>query len=211
VGITGTFTSSRLPQTQRRASQDCQLAGAQCYPLGPLDRHPLGSPTKEMGCGPGLTGRLRLRDCHLGTGPPGLPTAAPSSRGHRRAPGGGGACFGTGGFWRPKRDPNPTDRAQAGSKHHLLADGRGVPRGARLRATNGNDLIQALVLVAAIPPRRGKRGRPRRRPGPVPEERGYDSEPWRAALRRHRIRPVLGRGGQPRSSGLGDYRWVEGA
>ncbi len=60
--------------------------------------------------------------------------------------------------------PNPTDRARKGSKHHVISDGQGTPLAVRLTAANVNDVTQLQVLVEAIPPLRGTRGRPRCRP-----------------------------------------------
>ena len=63
-------------------------------------------------------------------------------------------------------------------------------------------------MVEAIPPVRGKRGRPRRRPEQVQGDRGYDSDKHREQLRRLGIQPVLARRMTPHGSGLGVYRWV---
>ena len=46
-----------------------------------------------------------------------------------------------------KRLPNPTDRVKAGSKHHVIADARGVPLAASLTGANAPDVTQALPLV----------------------------------------------------------------
>jgi transposase len=58
-------------------------------------------------------------------------------------------------------------------------------------------------LVDAIPPVRGKPGRPRALFG----DRGYDSDPHRRLLRRRGIRPRIARRNTPHGSGLGKYRW----
>lgn len=60
----------------------------------------------------------------------------------------------------------------------------------------------------AIPPVRGKRGRPRRRPDQVYADRGYDSQPHRNALRERSIEPRIARRNTEHGSGLGVYRWV---
>ena len=62
--------------------------------------------------------------------------------------------------------------------------------------------------MEAIPPIRGKRGRPRQRPDCVQGDRAYDSEPHRQALREHGITPILARRRTPHGSGLGVFRWV---
>ena len=69
-------------------------------------------------------------------------------------------------------------------------------------------MTQLLPLVEAIPPVRGQRGRPRRRPDRVQGDRAYDSEPHRRALRWLRIGPVLAQRLTEHGSGLGIYRWV---
>ena len=76
--------------------------------------------------------------------------------------------------------------------------------------TGGNtaDVTQLLPLVHAIPPIRGKRGRPRSRPDTVFGDRAYDSRDHRAALRRLGIIPVLARKGTSHGTGLGAIRWV---
>lgn len=104
--------------------------------------------------------------------------------------------------------PNPTDRAKAGSKHHVITDAQGIPLATALTGANAHDVTQALTLVEAIPAVRGKRGRPRRRPDELQGDRGYDSEPLRQQLRRLHIAPVLAKRGSPHGSGLGVYRWV---
>ena len=77
-----------------------------------------------------------------------------------------------------------------------------------LTAANVNDVTQLLPLVDAVPPVRGKRGRPRRRFDRVQGDRGYDSEPHRRQLRRRGSRPLLAKRRTPHGSGLGVYRWV---
>lgn len=90
----------------------------------------------------------------------------------------------------------------------MITDGNGIPLAAQLTSANTNDVTQLLSLVDAIPPVRGKRGRPRRRPKRVQGDRGYDSEPHRDELRTRGIEPVLARRNTPHGGGLGVYRWV---
>src|SRR5205085_3256140 len=73
---------------------------------------------------------------------------------------------------------------------------------------NAHDVTQLLPLVEAIPPVRGKRGRPRKRPRRVQGDRAYDSEPHRKVLRKQGIEPVLAKRNTEHGSGLGIYRWV---
>jgi transposase len=104
--------------------------------------------------------------------------------------------------------PNPTDRAKRGSKRHLICDGRGVPLAVRLTGANRNDSQEALLLVDAIPPLQGGRGRPRRRPTCVLGDRGYDAAAIRSGLRARHIAPLLATRRTEHGSGLGRWRWV---
>ena len=87
-------------------------------------------------------------------------------------------------------------------------DGRGVPLAATLTGANRNDVTELLPAVDAIPPVRGKPGRPRRRPERLYADRGYDSGPHRRELRRRHITPVIARRNTGHGSGLGRVRWV---
>jgi transposase len=109
---------------------------------------------------------------------------------------------------RKKTGPSPTDRGKAGSKHHLITDAGGIPLAATVTGANAHDVTQLLPLVEAIPPVRGKRGRPRKRPRRVQGDRAYDSEPHRHVLRKQGIEPVLAKRNTEHGSGLGVYRWV---
>jgi transposase len=76
-----------------------------------------------------------------------------------------------------------------------------------LTAANINDITQLLRLVDAIPPVRGRPGRPRRRPDAVVGDRGYDSDLHRRALWHRGIRPELARRGGFLAPRLGQNRW----
>ena len=89
----------------------------------------------------------------------------------------------------------------------MISDANGLPLAVRLTGANVPDVTQLQPLVEAIPPVRGKRGRPRRRPEVVQGDRGYDSEPHRRWLRKRKIRPLLARRNTPNGSGLGKTRW----
>jgi len=98
----------------------------------------------------------------------------------------------------------------------VISDAKGIPLAAILTGANRHDVIQLLPLVAAIPPVRGKRGKPRRRPDRVQGDRAYGSEPHREVLRCWGIEAVLAQGltarlSSPKTehgSGLGVHRWV---
>jgi hypothetical protein len=73
---------------------------------------------------------------------------------------------------------------------------------------NRNDVTQLMPLIQAIPPIRGRPGRPRQRPAKVYADRGYDHDKYRAQVRPKGITPVIARRSTPHGSGLGTYRWV---
>nr|WP_107393290.1 IS5 family transposase [Streptomyces agglomeratus] len=107
-----------------------------------------------------------------------------------------------------KTGRSPVDRGRSGSKHHLLTDATGIPLAATLTGGNRNDVTQFIPLLQAVPPVRGKRGRPRRRPDTVLGDRGYDHDKYRRLAWALGVKPVIARRGVPHGSGLGTDRWV---
>jgi transposase len=77
-----------------------------------------------------------------------------------------------------------------------------------LAGANRNDVTQLIPAVDAVPPVRGKPGRPRRRPKELHGDRGFDSDGHRKELRRRHVRPMIARRKTARGSGLGKVRWV---
>ncbi|MFJ8848748.1 IS5 family transposase [Streptomyces cyaneofuscatus] len=104
--------------------------------------------------------------------------------------------------------PSPVDRGRAGSKHHLITDGHGTPLAVVLTGGNRNDVTQLMPLLDAVPPVRGRPGRPRHKPQSVFADRGYDHDTYRDQVRARLILPVIARRGTAHGSGLGAYRWV---
>ncbi len=104
--------------------------------------------------------------------------------------------------------PNPTDRGKPGVKHHVVTDAGGVPLATPTTPANVPDVKEAVPAVEAIPPVKGKPGRPRQRPDELYGDRAYDSEPHRQEMRRRGIDPKFARRGTEHGSGLGKYRWV---
>lgn len=100
------------------------------------------------------------------------------------------------------------DRGRPGSKHHLIVDAHGISLQVTLTGGNRNDVTQLLPLVDSIPPIRGVRGRPRRKPREVFADRGYDHDKYRRLLRARGITPRIARRGVAHGSGLGKHRWV---
>lgn len=104
--------------------------------------------------------------------------------------------------------PNPTDRGKPGSKHHLTTDGQGTPLVAMLTAANVHDGTMLLDLIDAIPPVRGQRGAPRRRPDACIADKAYHSHKREINLWVRGIRPLLPRRGTNQDTTLGRFRWV---
>jgi transposase len=72
----------------------------------------------------------------------------------------------------------------------------------------GVDGVLAVAVLDAVPPIRGQRGRPRRRPRELFADRGYDHDKYRRLLRVRGITPRIARRGVAHGSGLGKQRWV---
>ncbi|TDQ01152.1 DDE family transposase [Labedaea rhizosphaerae] len=90
----------------------------------------------------------------------------------------------------------------------MITDGTGIPLAALLTGGNRHDVTQLIPLIEAIPPVRGRRGRPRQRPDQVLADRAYDHDKYRKLVRAKGIRPVIARRGVVHGSGLGVHRWV---
>ena len=65
-----------------------------------------------------------------------------------------------------------------------------------------------MPLIDAVPPVRGKVGRPRRRPKQLYADRAYDFDSYRDRIRAKGITPHIARRGVAHGSGLGVHRWV---
>jgi hypothetical protein len=96
----------------------------------------------------------------------------------------------------------PATSGRFGVAHH------GVALAVTLTAGNAHDVTQLLPLVDAIPPLRGKPGRPRRRPRVLAADRGDAFDRYRRARRARGIRPPMSRRAVAQGSGLGRWRWV---
>ncbi|MFJ1581691.1 transposase, partial [Streptomyces sp. NPDC088182] len=96
------------------------------------------------------------------------------------------------------------DIALADQTHHELTLQIRSAHTVSLNGGNRNDVTQLIPLLQAVPPLRGKRGRPRRRPDVVLGDRGYDHDKYRRLVRALGVRPLIAR----RGSGLGIQRCV---
>jgi transposase len=104
--------------------------------------------------------------------------------------------------------PSPVDRRKKGSKHFVVTDAQGIPLAATTTAANYPDVKEMESAVDAVPPVRGKLGRPKRRPKEMYADRGFDSAANRTKMRRRSIQPKIARIRAPYGSGLGKRRWV---
>jgi transposase len=90
----------------------------------------------------------------------------------------------------------------------VITDANGTPLAVRLSAANRNDITQLISVVDAVPPVKGSRGRPRRRPALLYADRAYDSHRHRMLLWERGIAPAIARRNTEHGSGLGKRRWV---
>ena len=100
------------------------------------------------------------------------------------------------------------DRGKPGTKGHQVVDKNGLPLATTLSGANVPDGKELLATVDAIPPVRGKRGRPRHRPDKLHADKAYDDKRLRERLRKRGISPRLARRGVDSSQKLGRFRWV---
>jgi IS5 family transposase len=100
------------------------------------------------------------------------------------------------------------DRGKAGTKRLLVVDRHGTPLGLTLAPANRHDAVLLPKVLDAVPPVRGRRGRPRRRPDRLHGDKRFDHRRCRDDCRRRGIRPRIARRGVERSDRLGRHRWV---
>ena len=167
---------------------------------------------QELGFGSGMACWRRLRDWHQARVWQQLHEALLAEL-HAAgeldwSQGGGGQLARAGDEGRPKTGPSPVDRTRPGSKHHVISEAHGIPLAVSLTGGNRNDVTQLMPLIAAIPPVRGRRGRPRQRPDQVYADRGYDHDKYRKQVREKGITPVIARRSTEQAPGLGVHRWV---
>ncbi len=78
-----------------------------------------------------------------------------------------------------KTGANPTDKAKAGTKRHLVVDRKGVPLSVMTSAANVHDSMVFEKLLDSIDPikrPRGCPGRPRKRPEKLHADKAYDDK-----------------------------------
>ncbi len=100
------------------------------------------------------------------------------------------------------------DRGKPGSKIHAISERAGLPLTVAVSAANLNDHLGLEDVVDSVAPVRQPVGRPRRRPGKLHADKGYDYPRCRQALRARRIIPRIARRGIESSTRLGRHRYV---
>jgi transposase len=90
----------------------------------------------------------------------------------------------------------------------LVTDARGTPLGVTLSGANHHDSTKLASTLDAVPPVRGRPGRPRRRPDKLHADKAYDHRRNRRECRERGITPRIARRGIESSERLGRHRWV---
>jgi len=104
--------------------------------------------------------------------------------------------------------PNPTDRAKAGCKRHLVTDGYGIPLVVAVGPANHRDEQAVPALLWLLWAVLACTGGGRRRVGAFQGDRGYGF-PWTIALvLAWGLRSLLAERGSEHGSGLGHTRFV---
>jgi transposase len=151
----------------------------------------------------------RLARCRGMGGPAPRPAgAAAGCRADRLAPGFAGQRVCRGKKGGSATGPNPTDRGKPGTKRHLVTDARGTPLALLIGPANQHDSRMLAPTLDAIPPVRGRLGRPRQRPDKLHADKGYDHRRCREECRARGITPRIARRGIESSARLGRHRWV---
>ena len=87
-----------------------------------------------------------------------------------------------------------------------MVDAGGVLLALLLSPANVHDSTMLEALLEAVPPVRQCAGRPRKRPGKLDADKGYDHARCRRACRRRDIVPRIARRGVDSSERLGRHR-----
>lgn len=89
-----------------------------------------------------------------------------------------------------------------------MVDRQGTPLACLIGPANRHDSTLLEQALDAIPPIKGRRGRPRCRPAKLHADKAYDASACRKACRKRSIIPRIARRGIESSTRLGRHRWV---
>ncbi|WP_338861952.1 IS5 family transposase (plasmid) [Mycetohabitans rhizoxinica] len=104
--------------------------------------------------------------------------------------------------------PNPTNRGKLGSKRHLVVDARGVPLAITVTGANRHDSMAFERTLDTLPAVPGLSGSPRKRPGTLHADKGYDFARCRRYLKQRAITARIARRSVEKRERLGRHRWV---
>jgi transposase len=100
------------------------------------------------------------------------------------------------------------DRGKPGSKIHAVSDRQGLPLTVMLSAANVNDSTMFEDVLDSLRAIRQPLGRPRRWPGKLHGDKGYDYRFCREAVRDRGMIARIARKGIESSTHLGQHRYV---
>ena len=80
---------------------------------------------------------------------------------------------------------------------HCLVDGNGMPFGLKSTGAAESEREQVVILLDYVNIKTGKVGRPKKRPGALQGDKGYDSRSLRNTIRKRRITPMIPRRSWP--------------
>jgi transposase len=100
------------------------------------------------------------------------------------------------------------DRGKPGSKIHAVSDRNGLPLTVVVSAANVNDSTMFEDVLDSLRAIRQPLGRPRRWPGKLHGDKGYDYRFCRELVRRRGMIARIARKGIESSTHLGRYRYV---
>jgi hypothetical protein len=107
--------------------------------------------------------------------------------------------------------PNSTDRGKLGTKRHIGVEVDGTPLGLTISGANRNDAKMLEPTLDAVPPMRGRRGRPCRRPYKLHAYKGYDHRFLPPCLPHWRHHPAHCSAWHEDSTRRGRHRWKSSA